>query len=91
LPTLFPDGPLVQFLTEAPSVPRVDAIALGIRSAPRRPTTLAIYALIDLSDLVKDGSLALDMSDEITRGVCITRDGAVVHEGVAKLTAGGVA
>jgi len=47
---------LVQFLTEAPSVPRVDAIALGIRSAPRRPTTLAIYALIDLSDLVKDGS-----------------------------------
>ena len=41
--------------------------------------------------LVKDGALALDMSDEITRGVCITRDGAVVHEAVAKLTAGGVA
>jgi len=41
--------------------------------------------------LVKDGALVVDMSDEITRGVCITRDGAVVHEGVAKLTAGGVA
>ncbi len=41
--------------------------------------------------LVKNGALALDMNDEITRGVCITRDGTIVHEGVAKLTAGGVA
>jgi hypothetical protein len=31
------------------------------------------------------------MSDEITKGVCITRDGAIVNEAVAKLATGGVA
>jgi NAD(P) transhydrogenase subunit alpha len=41
--------------------------------------------------LVKDGALNLDMSDEITKGVCITRDGAIVNEAVAKLATGGVA
>jgi H+-translocating NAD(P) transhydrogenase subunit alpha len=41
--------------------------------------------------LVKDGALNIDMADEITRGVCITRDGAIVNEGVAKLAGGGIA
>jgi len=41
--------------------------------------------------LVKDGALNLDMADEITKGVCITRDGAIVNEAVAKLATGGAA
>lgn len=41
--------------------------------------------------LVKDGALNVDMSDEITKGVCITRDGAIVNEAVAKLATGGAA
>jgi hypothetical protein len=36
---------------------------------------------------VKDGSLNLDMSDEITGAVVIAKDGAVVHEATAKLLA----
>jgi H+-translocating NAD(P) transhydrogenase subunit alpha len=34
--------------------------------------------------LVKDGTLALDFDDEITRGATITHDGKVVHEPTAK-------
>ena len=34
--------------------------------------------------LVKDGQLALDFDDEITRGATITHDGKVVHEATAK-------
>jgi NAD(P) transhydrogenase subunit alpha len=41
--------------------------------------------------LVKDGTLTVDMADEITKGVCITRDGAIVNEAVAKLATGGSA
>ncbi len=41
--------------------------------------------------LVKDGTLTVDMADEITKGVCITRDGAIVNEAVAKLATGGTA
>jgi H+-translocating NAD(P) transhydrogenase subunit alpha len=41
--------------------------------------------------LVKDGALNVDMADEITKGVCITRDGAIVNEAVAKLATGGAA
>src|SRR3954468_1363105 len=51
-----------------------------------------------LLHLVKDGALNLDMSDEITGAVVITKDGSVVHEATAKLlapapapTAGGAA
>jgi NAD(P) transhydrogenase subunit alpha len=40
-----------------------------------------------LLHLVKDGALNLDMSDEITGAVVITKDGAVVHEATAKLLA----
>jgi NAD(P) transhydrogenase subunit alpha len=38
-----------------------------------------------LLHMVKDGALNLDMSDEITGAVVITKDGAVVHEATAKL------
>jgi NAD(P) transhydrogenase subunit alpha len=41
--------------------------------------------------LVKDGKLVLDMSDEITKGVCITHDGKIVNPAVAKLVEGGAA
>ena len=32
--------------------------------------------------LVKDGELALDLEDEITKGTLVTRDGQVVHDAV---------
>jgi NAD(P) transhydrogenase subunit alpha len=36
--------------------------------------------------LVKDGALALDLADEITRGTLVCHEGTVVHEAVkAKL------
>ena len=34
------------------------------------------------SHLVKDGALVLDMDDEITKGVCVTRDGQILNEAV---------
>jgi NAD(P) transhydrogenase subunit alpha len=37
-----------------------------------------------LSPWVKDGNLALDWSDEIVAGACLTHDGQVKHEGVKK-------
>ncbi len=37
-----------------------------------------------LSPWVKDGNLALDWSDEIVAGACLTHDGQVRHEGVKK-------
>jgi NAD(P) transhydrogenase subunit alpha len=40
--------------------------------------------------LVKDGSLRIDMDDEITRGVTVTRDGQVTNDAVkARLSGGG--
>ena len=42
--------------------------------------------------LVKDGALALDLGDEITKGTLVCHEGAVVHEAVkAKLGAGAAA
>jgi NAD(P) transhydrogenase subunit alpha len=38
-----------------------------------------------LSPFVKDGNLALDWSDEVLAGACLTRDGQLVHEGVKKI------
>jgi len=38
-----------------------------------------------LEYITADGALAIDTSDEIQAGVVITRDGRVVHEGVAAL------
>jgi NAD(P) transhydrogenase subunit alpha len=46
-----------------------------------------VLALFD--HLVKDGKLNLDMNDEITKGVCITTGGKIVHPVVAKLIEGG--
>ena len=37
-----------------------------------------------LTQLVKDGALSLDVADEIVKETLVTRDGAVVHERVAK-------
>jgi NAD(P) transhydrogenase subunit alpha len=38
--------------------------------------------------LVKDGGIALNLEDEITRGATITHDGKVVHEATAKALEG---
>ena len=38
-----------------------------------------------LLNMIKDGALNIDMSDEITAATVITRDGAVVHEPTKKL------
>jgi NAD(P) transhydrogenase subunit alpha len=37
--------------------------------------------------LAKDGTLKVDLSDEITRETLVTRDGAVVHERVLQAAA----
>jgi NAD(P) transhydrogenase subunit alpha len=37
-----------------------------------------------LKHLIKDGSIAIDLTDEITRGATITHAGKVVHEATAK-------
>jgi NAD(P) transhydrogenase subunit alpha len=39
-----------------------------------------VLALLTL--LVKDGTLTMDMNDEIVRGACVTRDGEIVNEAV---------
>ncbi len=38
-----------------------------------------------VSPMIKDGSLAIDWSDEVIAGTCLTHDGAVRHEGVKKI------
>ena len=43
-----------------------------------------------LSYLVKDGSLAIDLTDDLQRGVVITYEGQVVHAALAE-PAGGTA
>lgn len=56
------------------------------------PSTLAVHASqlysrnvsALLGHLMKDGQLAFDMNDEITKGSVITQDGAVVHEPTKK-------
>jgi len=49
-----------------------------------------VYALF--ANFYKDGVLALDMNDEIARGVCVTRDGEIVNEALrARAAAGGPA
>ena len=46
-----------------------------------------VLALFD--HLVKDGSLRIDMEDEITRGVVVTRDGQITNDAVKARLAGG--
>jgi NAD(P) transhydrogenase subunit alpha len=41
--------------------------------------------------LVKDGELALDLSDDLQAGVVITRDGSVIHPALAPAANGGAA
>ncbi len=41
-----------------------------------------------ISPFIKDGELALDRADEVLAGSCLTRDGALVHEGVRKAHGG---
>ncbi len=41
-----------------------------------------------LDHLVKDGSLVVDMEDEITQGCLVTKDGEVVHERTRSVLAG---
>jgi NAD(P) transhydrogenase subunit alpha len=48
-----------------------------------------VHALFD--HLVKDGKLALDMNDEITKGVTITHEGQITNAAVASLVKGGAA
>ena len=45
-----------------------------------------VVALV--SHLVKDGKLALDLEDEITKGALVTHGGEVVHAVVKPLLAG---
>ena len=47
-----------------------------------------VQALLEL--MVDEGNLALDFSDEVIAGACVTRDGEIVHEG-AKQAAGAAA
>jgi NAD/NADP transhydrogenase alpha subunit len=41
-----------------------------------------------VSHLVKEGKLALDREDEITKGTLVTHGGEIVHPVVQKLLAG---
>jgi len=52
------------------------------------PSTLAVHASQLYSrnisalvlHVVRDGSVAVDLSDDITKGACITHDGRIVHD-----------
>jgi H+-translocating NAD(P) transhydrogenase subunit alpha len=37
---------------------------------------------------IKDGQLNLDWNDEVIKGACLTKGGALVHEGVQKVLGG---
>ncbi|MEI6389330.1 MAG: NAD(P) transhydrogenase subunit alpha [Spirochaetota bacterium] len=41
-----------------------------------------------ISPFIKEGELTLDRADEVLAGSCLTRDGALVHEGVRKAHGG---
>jgi len=53
-------------------------------------TTRFCETVDELTTLVKDGELALDLSDDLQAGVVVTRDGSVVHPALAT-PAGGAA
>ena len=67
---------------------------VGAANLPRVPTAASaaysrnITAL--LLHLIRDGALAIDLTDEIQAGVVITHGGQVVHPAVAALLDGGV-
>lgn len=41
-----------------------------------------------LSLMIKNGEYQPDFKDEIIAGACVTRDGAIVNEAIAKLVGG---
>ena len=50
-------------------------------SMPQHASMLYAKNVLALfSNIVKDGTLTLDMNDEIAKGVCVTRDGQIVNE-----------
>src|SRR6266576_2925389 len=50
------------------------------------PATMSVHAsqlyARNVSELVKDGALALDFDDEVVRGACVTHGGAVMNDAV---------
>jgi NAD(P) transhydrogenase subunit alpha len=63
-----------------------DVIIQGIKNIPGMLSTSStimfsknIYNL--LAYLMKDGQINLDMTDEITSSILVTKDGQIVHEG----------
>jgi NAD(P) transhydrogenase subunit alpha len=46
-----------------------------------------VQTLLDY--IIKDGALALDMTDEIVRGTTIVKDGEIVHEPTLSAQTGG--
>jgi NAD(P) transhydrogenase subunit alpha len=73
-------------LTEAGKVIDVDGVTIvGTRNIPSTMplTTSQLYARNVanlLLHLVKDGVIALDFEDEITKGACVTHGGEIVNE-----------
>lgn len=72
---------------------RVDHKGVTIIGPINLPSQMAIHTsqlyarnVVTLLDhLVKDGELALDFEDEITKGACITHEGNIVNERVKEL------
>jgi NAD(P) transhydrogenase subunit alpha len=67
----------------------VGAGDLASRMATAASTAYARNISALLLHLVADGSLAVDLEDEITAGVVITHGGTVVHPATAALTGTG--
>ncbi len=73
-------------LTQAGKEIDVDGVTIvGTRNVPSTMplTTSQLFARNVanlLLHLVKDGAIALDFSDEITKGACVTHDGQIVNE-----------
>jgi len=85
-------------LTKADEVVVVGGVT--IHGPTNLPSTMPVHASTLyarnvtelLNSFVKDGKLALDFTDEVLQGSCVTHDGAVVNEAVkAALAAGEVA
>ena len=60
-------------------------LAAGVPGAASSAFSHNIGAL--LSSLISDGTIAIDLGDEIQAGLVVAHDGAVVHPGTARLLA----
>jgi H+-translocating NAD(P) transhydrogenase subunit alpha len=67
-----PNGVTIVGTTNLPSTMAADASRLYSRN---------VYAL--LSPWVKDGTLSIDMNDEVAKGAVVTKDGNIANEGSA--------